>query len=169
MSVGFLLFMAQGVLRALDFRSTPPGPDRVAQITLHGLCQSLAVLCAGGGLLAIFQHKEAQALGTLATAVHHFTTTHGQLGVAVVLASVGAGLGGSVAFQKLGLLDKLGVPAASPWRGRVKAAHREVGTITLAVAVAVAWMGLSYPKRFMGGVDLRVAHGPHRARGGRRR
>ena len=67
------------------------------------------------------------------------------------MASVGAGLGGSVAFQKLGLLDKLGVPAASPWRGRVKAAHREVGTITWAVAVAVAWMGLSYPKRFMGG------------------
>ena len=56
MSLGFLLFMPEGILEAIGFRSTE-GESRVKAITKHMWLQLAAVLCCGIGFGAIFANK----------------------------------------------------------------------------------------------------------------
>jgi cytochrome b-561 domain-containing protein 2 len=56
MSIGYLLFMAEGLMSALGFRALD-GPDRVAGIQSHALLQMRASLAIAIGFGVIFKNK----------------------------------------------------------------------------------------------------------------
>lgn len=56
MSLGFLLFMSEGLISAVMFRHID-GPDRVRAIQSHALLQLRAVICIAIGFGVIYRNK----------------------------------------------------------------------------------------------------------------
>ena len=56
MAVGFLGFMAEGVMASISFRGLE-GNERLRKIWQHLAWQALAVVCIVGGFAAIYQNK----------------------------------------------------------------------------------------------------------------
>lgn len=60
MSIGYLLFMTEGLISAIMFRQLD-GPERVRAIQSHALLQLRAVLCIAAGFLVIYRNKVKHA------------------------------------------------------------------------------------------------------------
>ena len=56
MSLGYLAFMAEGVLTAIKFRPRE-GSSRIRAICTHVFWQLLALICIAGGFIAIYENK----------------------------------------------------------------------------------------------------------------
>jgi len=56
MALGFLGFMAEGVLASIAFRGLE-GNERLRKIWVHLAWQALSVGCIGAGFAAIYQNK----------------------------------------------------------------------------------------------------------------
>ncbi|CAG9460428.1 unnamed protein product [Pedinophyceae sp. YPF-701] len=131
MSVGLVLVMTEGVLRAMEARATH-GPHRTAALKTHMALQLGAVVCLGAGFLTIFANKVRKGKP-------HFATLHAKLGLACLVLSCAAALGGAAAFRWVGLYDKL----PGPLHAAAKPAHRVVGRAAwlLGVAAVLATIG----------------------------
>lgn len=64
MSLGYILFMTEGVLSALSFRSLEGGAERVQAIQGHALLQLRAVVCICLGFGVIFRNKARDSTQT---------------------------------------------------------------------------------------------------------
>lgn len=133
MSVGFLALMAQGIMRAIDFRRVT-GEARTSRIFTHSALQNLGIVCSLGGFAAIYMNKNK--LG-----YPHFVSPHAKVGLAAVILAVGASVGGAFAFKRLGLFDLL--PRSV--QGVIKQRHRQFGFVTFLLGLVVAFFGVSYP------------------------
>mmetsp|Transcript_11039 Transcript_11039/g.33104 ORF Transcript_11039/g.33104 Transcript_11039/m.33104 type:complete len:226 (-) Transcript_11039:49-726(-) len=133
MSLGFLGIMSEGVLTALKFRRLE-GPPRAAAIQRHFWIQLLAVTAVAGGFWAIYQNKVIHGKA-------HFKTTHGKFGLATVVLSAVAPLGGVLSFRKFGLLTLLPEILHAP----TKWAHRKVGMVAWLLAVVTIQLGITHP------------------------
>lgn len=134
MTLGYLFFMASGVLSAIRFRSIPPSEERVEAITKHLLLQGCAILFVLGGFFAIYTNKNLHSKP-------HYTSLHGKLGVTTVFLSCVVALNGLGAFKKMGFLDKL----PESWQPVVKMVHRRAGLYTWLLACFVIELGLATP------------------------
>lgn len=65
MSIGYLLFMAEGLISAVRFRHLD-GPERVRAIQSHALWQLRAVLCVFIGFVIIYRNKVGRGTWGLA-------------------------------------------------------------------------------------------------------
>eukprot|EP00884_Botryococcus_braunii_P005567 jgi/Botrbrau1/15010/Bobra.0018s0108.1 len=92
-----------------------------------------------GGFFAIYQNKVR--LGKF-----HFLTLHGKFGLLVTLLSFGAASGGTLAFRKLGLLQKL----PSKLQPIIKAGHRSAGFVTFLLALVTIELALTHPSVWKG-------------------
>eukprot|EP00891_Asterochloris_glomerata_P007354 jgi/Astpho2/7354/gw1.00114.143.1_t len=119
MTAGFLAFMVEGVLTALDFRARE-GMPRVRAIQKHATLQMAASACILLGFTAIVANKVFKGK-------HHFQTIHAKFGLATVVLAVIAPLGGALSFKQWGFISQL----PERWQPWVKAAHRSIGRITL--------------------------------------
>ncbi len=153
MAVGYLGFMAEGILSAHRFR-TMDGAPRAAAIANHSLVQGAAAGCALAGFAAIYANK----------ALHgkpHFSTLHGKCGALALITAVGAPALGAVSFRALGLLGRL-PPAAQP---TVKWAHRLLGAVAWALGLVAMQLDLPHPA-VMTGATCRLWQAASLAAGG---
>jgi cytochrome b-561 domain-containing protein 2 len=57
MSIGYLVFMSEGLIAAIYFRQIDPSPERVKAIWSHALLQLRAVVCILIGFGVIYANK----------------------------------------------------------------------------------------------------------------
>lgn len=57
MSIGYVIFMAEGVISSIMFRHIEPGAERVKAIQSHALLQLRAVVCIAIGFGVIYRNK----------------------------------------------------------------------------------------------------------------
>ena len=100
----------------------------------HGLLLSLSAWLAGFGLYVIYSNKEARG-------APHFQTTHGQLGLAVVVAYFGLML-----FGGLLLHPDFGLPAYRS-NATLRAVHKYFGRLVMALAWFTVFTGYSTVQR----------------------
>merc|ERR1719284_183807 len=127
MALGFVAFMAIGIMRAIDFRKVG-GQARVAAIFIHGFLQTAAMACISLGFAAIFQNK-------IINGKAHFVSQHGKLGLAATVLAALVAIGGAFAFKKFKLIDMF--PTAM--QPVIKERHRQLGTVTLLLAIVVTF------------------------------
>lgn len=100
MSLGFILFMTEGVMSAVTLRGIPPGHQRVLAIQSHALMQLRSLVCVIIGFAVIYRNK----------AIHskpHFVSSHAKVGLATLILAVIMPILGAVSFKSLGLLTLL--------------------------------------------------------------
>lgn len=132
MTLGYLIFMAEGLIRALKFRPLT-GNERVAAIESHASLQTRALLCIFLGLVAILRHKALKQL-------HHLYSAHSKFGVAVLVLTVLVPIGGALCFRKLGFIQRF----PEKWHPWIKALHRMLGTLTWFLSLLVIELGLPH-------------------------
>lgn len=92
----------------------------------HGILGNLGVLLSLGGFYAIYRNKNLWGKD-------HFTTTHGQAGVAIVLSAIGAGLVGGVFLHPDFGIDKT--------NKTIRLAHKTFARCLMAAAWMTAFYG----------------------------
>eukprot|EP00192_Tetraselmis_astigmatica_P021778 CAMPEP_0117658842 /NCGR_PEP_ID=MMETSP0804-20121206/6087_1 /TAXON_ID=1074897 /ORGANISM="Tetraselmis astigmatica, Strain CCMP880" /LENGTH=268 /DNA_ID=CAMNT_0005465405 /DNA_START=81 /DNA_END=888 /DNA_ORIENTATION=+ len=112
MAVGFLGLMTDGIVRAVMLRPLEKA-ERVAALQAHAYVQ----------------------------AGPHFTSWHGQLGLAVVALSAASALMGATSFKKLGLLSYF----PEDKHRSIKYFHRSLGAVTWLASTVVILLGLPHP------------------------
>ena len=93
----------------------------------HGILGSLGLLFSLGGLYAIYHNKNLYERP-------HFTTYHGQFGLAFIVSSVGAGLVGAVVLHPDFGIDKM--------NKTIRFAHKTFSRVVMAGAWLTAFVGM---------------------------
>mmetsp|Transcript_796 Transcript_796/g.1759 ORF Transcript_796/g.1759 Transcript_796/m.1759 type:complete len:273 (-) Transcript_796:241-1059(-) len=138
MALAYLLFMAEGALTAIKFRSLE-GPERTTAIWKHASLQSLGVLFAIIGFYAIYTNKSIHGKP-------HFTSYHSYAGLLAFVLAIVAPLGGAVSFKRLGLLTRLPQQHWAP----IKYVHRKVGQVTVFVGLLAIVLALTHKAVYLG-------------------
>ena len=99
-----------------------------ANTKMHGILGNLGVMLSLGGLYAIYRNKEMWGKA-------HFTSTHGQAGLAIILLSVGAGMVGGVFLHPDFGMDKT--------NKTIRYAHKVFARGVLMAAWGTAFYGFS--------------------------
>ncbi|GAX81977.1 hypothetical protein CEUSTIGMA_g9405.t1 [Chlamydomonas eustigma] len=133
MSIGYILFMSEGVVSSIMFRHLD-GPVRVRAIWTHAVMQARALICVALGFAVIYQNK---IIGHKL----HFKSTHSKFGVATLLMTVLSPLMGVVSFKRLGIITKF----PEKWHSFIKFLHRRVGLITWLLAMITIQLALPHP------------------------
>jgi len=94
----------------------------------HGILGNLGVMLSLGGLYAIYRNKNMWGKA-------HFTSTHGQAGLAIILLSVGAGMVGGVFLHPDFGMDKT--------NKTIRYAHKVFARGVLMAAWGTAFYGFS--------------------------
>ncbi|GBF87436.1 hypothetical protein Rsub_00147 [Raphidocelis subcapitata] len=133
MSVGYIFFMAEGLLSAWALRPTV-SDERVRGIEAHALMQLRGTLfiAIGAGAIIYNKHRHGKP---------HFRTLHGRLGLLALILSAAAPLLGAVSFRKLGLIQRF----PEEWHYTIKKAHRALGVVTWALALVTIEVALPHP------------------------
>jgi cytochrome b-561 domain-containing protein 2 len=134
MSLGFMLFMSEGVWLASRAVVLPAGEDRLSLLKLHMYAQIMALVCIGIGFFAIYRNKQLHGKP-------HFTSYHGLAGAVVLTATAAVPVGGALAFKQLGLMRH----APEMRLALIKALHRKAGALTYFAATLVVMLGLCTP------------------------
>ncbi|KAG1681103.1 hypothetical protein FOA52_015544 [Chlamydomonas sp. UWO 241] len=133
MSIGYVLFMTEGLLAAIMFRHLD-GPERVAAIQSHAIMQIRALVCIVIGFVVIYQNKVQHNK-------RHFQSTHSQVGLATLVLTVLAPLGGAISFKRLGLIHRF----PEVWHSRIKWLHRKLGVCVWLLALVTIELALPHP------------------------
>mmetsp|Transcript_30061 Transcript_30061/g.66602 ORF Transcript_30061/g.66602 Transcript_30061/m.66602 type:complete len:240 (+) Transcript_30061:50-769(+) len=132
MSLGYILFMTEGLISSVMFRQLD-GPERVRAIQSHALLQLRAILCIIVGFAVIYWNK-------IIHNKQHFKSTHAKFGLATLILSVVAPLNGVVSFRKLGIIQKF----PEKWQPRLKWLHRRIGALTWLLALVTIQLALPH-------------------------
>mmetsp|Transcript_10876 Transcript_10876/g.19810 ORF Transcript_10876/g.19810 Transcript_10876/m.19810 type:complete len:234 (+) Transcript_10876:139-840(+) len=123
MSIGYILFMTEGVLGALLFRQLE-GLERVKAIQAHAYMQLRAIVFIFAGATVIIYNKIR--LGKM-----HFKSNHAKIGLASLILAAIVPLGGAISFRKLGFIHYF-PERLHPF---IKASHRYSGMIAWILAL----------------------------------
>lgn len=132
MSLGFLIFMSEGILGALSFRALD-NQARVAAIIGHALMQVRAMVLVLLGFAVIFQNKRVHNK-------HHFMSTHSKWGLAALILTLLSPALGVLSFKRLGLFQML----PDTLQPHVKLFHRRLGIVTWLVALVAIQLALPH-------------------------
>lgn len=132
MSLGFMLFMTEGLIGSVMFRQLD-GPERVQAIWAHALMQGRAFVCILIGFVVIYQNKVRHGKS-------HFVSQHAKFGLATLLLSIASPLLGLISFKRLGILQRF--PEA--WHPRLKWLHRRAGVVTWLLALITIELTLNH-------------------------
>jgi len=142
MSVGYIIFMSEGVLSAVMFR-TLDGPERVSAIWSHALLQARAMVCIVAGFVVIYRNKVVNGRS-------HFLSTHAQVGLATMLLSLGSPLLGLVSFRRMGIIQRF----PERLQPRIKWLHRQLGVVTWLMSLVTIQLALRHPAVYKGGLTI---------------
>eukprot|EP01024_Parvocaulis_polyphysoides_P059797 TRINITY_DN6483_c0_g1_i1.p1 TRINITY_DN6483_c0_g1~~TRINITY_DN6483_c0_g1_i1.p1 ORF type:complete len:219 (+),score=22.40 TRINITY_DN6483_c0_g1_i1:401-1057(+) len=138
MTLGYVLFMTEGVISGIKFRRLD-GKERVAAIYTHMMWQISAVASILIAFGVIYYNKNL-------TGKHHFTSLHAKFGLASVIFSVAAPVLGVVGFRALGLLQNF----PEQMQILIKKVHRNLGAIVWLLALFTIELALPHKAVFKG-------------------
>lgn len=99
MSIGYLIFMCEGIMIAYRVRDLD-GNSRVGLLIKHFWTQVASVVCVSLGFAAIYVNKSMHGKS-------HFTSLHGKLGLVTYFFSLAAVGLGVFSFKKTGFIESL--------------------------------------------------------------
>lgn len=132
MSIGYILFMAEGLISAVAFRNVE-GQDRVKAIQSHALLQLRAVVCIILGFVVIYRNKVIHGK-------QHFTSLHAKVGLGTLVLSMLGPVVGAISFRRLGFLQKF----PESIQPIIKTLHKKMGAITWFMAVVTIELALTH-------------------------
>ncbi|KAI8468594.1 MAG: eukaryotic cytochrome b561-domain-containing protein [Monoraphidium minutum] len=132
MSVGYIFFMAEGLISAWAIRTTA-GEERVRGLDMHALMQLRAVVLIAIGAGVIIHNKNLNGKP-------HFRTLHGKLGLLTLVLTAASPLLGVVSFRKLGLIQRF----PDEWQPRLKKTHKLLGAATWFLALLTVEIALPH-------------------------
>eukprot|EP01023_Acetabularia_acetabulum_P036230 TRINITY_DN3425_c0_g1_i2.p1 TRINITY_DN3425_c0_g1~~TRINITY_DN3425_c0_g1_i2.p1 ORF type:complete len:300 (-),score=38.26 TRINITY_DN3425_c0_g1_i2:403-1302(-) len=138
MTLGYVVFMAEGVIAGIKFRRLD-GKDRAKAITTHAMWQLSAVSSILIAFTLIYYNK-------MLMGKPHFTSWHAKFGLATVIFSVITPILGATAFRTLGLLQKF----EEKTQVFLKKAHRNMGAIVWMVSLFTIELALPHKAVFKG-------------------
>lgn len=133
MSLGYLFFMAEGLVAAWSIRTTA-SEERVRGLEMHALMQLRALMFIGIGAGAIIHNKNLKGRP-------HFKTTHGKLGLLTIILTGLSPVLGAITFRKLGLIHWF----PEGWHVRMKKTHRMLGAVTWGMSLLTIMVALPHP------------------------
>ncbi|PNH10254.1 hypothetical protein TSOC_003067 [Tetrabaena socialis] len=133
MSIGYIVFMAEGLIAAIHFRHID-GLERVKAIWSHALLQLRALFCILLGFGVVYRNK-------ILHGKPHFMSLHAKFGLATLVLTTLMPLWGLVSFKRMGIIQRF----PERLHPLIKQLHRQLGLLTWLLALATIELALPHP------------------------